>query len=386
MTTRSPTTRGRPRIPDDAAVRGSSSRARTPWSSARASASREERRRLVAWLVGARRLPAVVDADALNCSREAPPSGRWATPERPLVLTPHPGEMARLAGLPTGAVQADRLGSARALAAERGGRRGAEGRAHDHRRAGRAGLDQPDRQPRHGERRHGRRARGHHRRACSPRGFRPTKRRGLGVFLHGPPPTGRRAPGQGRPPRFGPHRGAARRRPQRAAAAVPRRARDDVVLTSVRRRETEAARPLDWVPSRSAGDVIGLVGELGAGKTCLVRGLAAARCRRATGRESRRSRWSPSTGRPPAAPPRRPLPPASPGRSICWRCASIVYGPGVAAIEWFERLPASRWMTTFVVRIDVRRAGAAGSSLRGSRAARRGRSSTTLASRQRCSA
>src|SRR6516165_1266889 len=38
--------------------------------------------------------------------------------QRPLVLTPHPGEMSRLAGISTKAVQADRLGVARSFARE----------------------------------------------------------------------------------------------------------------------------------------------------------------------------------------------------------------------------------------------------------------------------
>jgi len=53
--------------------------------------------------------PCVIDADALNLLAAAP---------RPLpfaVLTPHPGEAARLLGIDTAAVQADRLSAARAL-------------------------------------------------------------------------------------------------------------------------------------------------------------------------------------------------------------------------------------------------------------------------------
>ncbi|QXH47212.1 NAD(P)H-hydrate dehydratase [Pseudomonas xanthosomatis] len=57
------------------------------------------------------RLPQVWDADALNLLAGAPlalPSGS--------VLTPHPGEAARLLGISTEAVQADRPGAARKLA------------------------------------------------------------------------------------------------------------------------------------------------------------------------------------------------------------------------------------------------------------------------------
>jgi NAD(P)H-hydrate epimerase len=75
-----------------------------------------ERQELVRWLVRDAGLPLVLDADALNCLA-AMPGVRAAGP---LVLTPHPGEMARLVGRDTTAVQADRPAAARALAAELG--------------------------------------------------------------------------------------------------------------------------------------------------------------------------------------------------------------------------------------------------------------------------
>ncbi|HHT05879.1 MAG TPA: NAD(P)H-hydrate dehydratase [Hydrogenispora sp.] len=50
----------------------------------------------------------VLDADALNLL--APIPQWWAKVKGSLILTPHPGEMARLCGLSTGAVQANRLG------------------------------------------------------------------------------------------------------------------------------------------------------------------------------------------------------------------------------------------------------------------------------------
>ncbi|MET0231202.1 MAG: NAD(P)H-hydrate dehydratase [Rhodanobacteraceae bacterium] len=66
-----------------------------------------------AWLfeaaLGAQR-PLVVDADALNLLALSPQTLRDA------VLTPHPGEAARLLGIDTASVQADRFASARALA------------------------------------------------------------------------------------------------------------------------------------------------------------------------------------------------------------------------------------------------------------------------------
>ncbi|MFI5316090.1 MAG: NAD(P)H-hydrate dehydratase [Myxococcota bacterium] len=60
---------------------------------------------------------AVVDADALNAFAGAPEALRSQLPR---VLTPHPGEAARLLGSSTAAVQADRAAAARSLA-ERSG-------------------------------------------------------------------------------------------------------------------------------------------------------------------------------------------------------------------------------------------------------------------------
>jgi len=60
--------------------------------------------------------PLVLDADALNMLADAGGFAHW--PERPsgTVLTPHPGEMARLAGISAGEVQRDRIGLARSFA------------------------------------------------------------------------------------------------------------------------------------------------------------------------------------------------------------------------------------------------------------------------------
>jgi hydroxyethylthiazole kinase-like uncharacterized protein yjeF len=62
--------------------------------------------------------PAVIDADALNIAAEA--GFDWHRCGQPVVLTPHPAEMGRLAGMATDAVQADRLGVAQRYAEERG--------------------------------------------------------------------------------------------------------------------------------------------------------------------------------------------------------------------------------------------------------------------------
>lgn len=63
-------------------------------------------------------IPTVIDADGLNSLARRP--GWWRRPRNrtgPLILTPHPGEMATLTGRPTAAVQQDRVSSARQWAA-----------------------------------------------------------------------------------------------------------------------------------------------------------------------------------------------------------------------------------------------------------------------------
>jgi len=52
--------------------------------------------------------PLVIDADALNMLADED-SRRWASRRHPVILTPHPGEMARLAGVTTAVVQQDRI-------------------------------------------------------------------------------------------------------------------------------------------------------------------------------------------------------------------------------------------------------------------------------------
>jgi hydroxyethylthiazole kinase-like uncharacterized protein yjeF len=60
------------------------------------------------------RVPAVLDADALNLL--APDAGSIARAAGPIVVTPHPGEAARLLGVTVAVVESDRLAAARALA------------------------------------------------------------------------------------------------------------------------------------------------------------------------------------------------------------------------------------------------------------------------------
>lgn len=69
-------------------------------------------------LLAAATLPMVVDADGLNLiatDLSMLPDGK-----PPMVLTPHPGEMARLCGASTSDIQADRVGHARAFATRHG--------------------------------------------------------------------------------------------------------------------------------------------------------------------------------------------------------------------------------------------------------------------------
>jgi NAD(P)H-hydrate epimerase len=61
------------------------------------------------------KIPMVVDADALNCLAIDPEM--IADPPAPRILTPHPGEMARLTGSGAGDIQADRLQGARSFTA-----------------------------------------------------------------------------------------------------------------------------------------------------------------------------------------------------------------------------------------------------------------------------
>jgi hydroxyethylthiazole kinase-like uncharacterized protein yjeF len=78
-----------------------------------------ETQTLVRRLAGELPLPVVIDADGLNHLGTAAPAC-LSRARAPRVLTPHPGEMARLLGVQTAQVQADRLGAARQLAASTG--------------------------------------------------------------------------------------------------------------------------------------------------------------------------------------------------------------------------------------------------------------------------
>jgi len=74
--------------------------------------------KLVHALVASLGMPTVLDADGLNAFEGQ--AALLDDARAPLVLTPHPGEMARLTGLSTGDIQADRKQAAREFAAGHG--------------------------------------------------------------------------------------------------------------------------------------------------------------------------------------------------------------------------------------------------------------------------
>src|SRR5215510_2650803 len=79
------------------------------------SSADESTRRFVRDFVGQRNTPLVIDADGLNAL--APwPEELQGSEEMPIVITPHPGEMARLTGMTTAEVNADRITVAREFA------------------------------------------------------------------------------------------------------------------------------------------------------------------------------------------------------------------------------------------------------------------------------
>jgi hydroxyethylthiazole kinase-like uncharacterized protein yjeF len=64
--------------------------------------------------------PIVLDADALNMIADAGGLDSWPRRDRPAILTPHPGEMARLIGRSVREVECDRIGLARVYAKQHG--------------------------------------------------------------------------------------------------------------------------------------------------------------------------------------------------------------------------------------------------------------------------
>lgn len=71
---------------------------------------------LTRWLLTQSELPMVIDADGLNCLATDP--GALLGARGPVVLTPHPGEMARLMNMRNAEVQARRLEIARSFATQ----------------------------------------------------------------------------------------------------------------------------------------------------------------------------------------------------------------------------------------------------------------------------
>jgi ADP-dependent NAD(P)H-hydrate dehydratase / NAD(P)H-hydrate epimerase len=76
--------------------------------------------KFTAGLLSATKIPAVIDADALNILAAKPVLLTKLAKGRTLVLTPHPGEMARLAGITVAEVQANRIEVARGFAQRMG--------------------------------------------------------------------------------------------------------------------------------------------------------------------------------------------------------------------------------------------------------------------------
>jgi hydroxyethylthiazole kinase-like uncharacterized protein yjeF len=66
-----------------------------------------ETRTLVEYALRSGTCPVVLDADALNVLQAS--EGIPSSPDRPVVITPHPGELARFLGQDTAAIQADRI-------------------------------------------------------------------------------------------------------------------------------------------------------------------------------------------------------------------------------------------------------------------------------------
>ena len=78
----------------------------------------EKTKRLARLIVEQCPHPAVIDADGLTAL--ALQSDAWRKAAAPRVVTPHPGEFARMRGVDTKAIQADRVGHATAFAKEHG--------------------------------------------------------------------------------------------------------------------------------------------------------------------------------------------------------------------------------------------------------------------------
>jgi len=85
---------------------------------AQSTARAAETRTLVQQLLPGFAGSAVLDADGLNAAADLLQAGKMLHPKGELILTPHPGEMARLTGLSAAAIHADREGVALRFARE----------------------------------------------------------------------------------------------------------------------------------------------------------------------------------------------------------------------------------------------------------------------------
>ncbi|MBW2653915.1 MAG: NAD(P)H-hydrate dehydratase [Deltaproteobacteria bacterium] len=72
--------------------------------------TRNGTRQLVSKLIEKSNVPLIIDADAINCIAQTPEILKKK--KSPAILTPHPGEMARLCNMTTSDIQADRIGIA----------------------------------------------------------------------------------------------------------------------------------------------------------------------------------------------------------------------------------------------------------------------------------
>jgi NAD(P)H-hydrate epimerase len=81
------------------------------------SSTDESTRSFVREFVAQRNAPLVIDADGLNCLAPWPEELKGSE-ELPIIITPHPGEMARLTGKTNAEIVADRISAAREFAAK----------------------------------------------------------------------------------------------------------------------------------------------------------------------------------------------------------------------------------------------------------------------------
>ena len=208
------------------------------------------------WTISTDRM--VLDADALD--------DRAYGGTAPRILTPHPGEMARLTGKPTAEIQKDRIGAARAYATARGVHAGAQGTTHTDRLPRRPRVDQPDRHARDGHRRHRRRAHGPDRglsgAVSQSARTKPWPRRCICTAWPASWARASWAKSRSSPPIFcGFCRG-----PSSSHGGVCRR-----TGRALRRRPWRWARA--WRGELPARGVVLLIGNLGAGKTMLAKGI-----------------------------------------------------------------------------------------------------------------